>query len=195
MQPRQIHFQILVFATVTLLSIGLTACASNPKRFIFPDVSRPADSPFRIKGKISYEGNRDYLPRTILAEAVTNSSLSFQYNHATSYGMRDVPALMALFNPLTFFGSPLGENTVTSVGRLSVIKGNETVKFYSALCSIELTRNLFSEGFTFSEMRRESLIAVRDNIESQLYQDREFLTGLTHPIPYENRQKIESFDD
>lgn len=148
--------------------------------FISPDVHHLADSSFRIKGRISYDGNKDYLPRTIIDTASSYSSVTFQYIHATSYGMRDVPDLTVLLNPLTRLGYPLGENAVTSVGKLSIIKGEETVKSYSAGCSIEITRNLFSEGSTFSEMRKESLIAVRDNIESQMYHDREFLTNLIH---------------
>ena len=179
---RLLNFQKVFCTAIILVSMGLPACASKQKMSISPDIPRLTDGGFRIKGRISYEGNKDYLPRTMINEVSSESPLTFQYIHATSYGMRDVPALMALYNPLTLFGSPLGENTVTSAGKLSVIKGNETVRFYSAICSIEMIRNIFSPGVTFSEMRRESLIAVRDNIESQLYHDKEFLTNLTHVI-------------
>ena len=177
----------LAFATIFLICAGLPACASKQKMVISPDILGVSDGAFRINGRISYEGNKDYLPRTIIDKATSASPLTFEYIHATSYGMRDVPALMALFNPLTLFGFRLGDNAVTSAGRLSVIKGDEMVRSYLAICSIEMTRNLFSEGLTFSEMRRDSLIAVRDNIEAQLYQDREFLINLNHAIVHENR--------
>ncbi len=187
MRRGQLSFKNLSLAATLIICIGLAACTSKQKMIISPDVPGVSDGAFRIKGRISYEGNKDYLPRTLIGEATSNSSLTFEYIHATSYGMRDVPALMALFNPLTFFGFPLGENAVTSAGRLSVIKGEEMVKSYLAICSIGMTRNVFSEGLTFSEMRSESLIAVRDNIESQLYHDREFLTKISHAIVHENR--------
>jgi len=38
--------------------------------------------------------------------------------------------------------------------------------------------SLFSEGETFSELRKKGLTAVRDNIEMQMYEDREFLSQL-----------------
>ena len=180
MLQRRIHFHKLVFAILPLICIGFTACASKQEIFVSPDVPQLADSVFQIKGRVSYDGNKDYLPRTIIDQASSYSPLTFQYIHATSYGMRDMPALTVLINPLTRLGYPLGENAVISVGKLSVIMGEETIKSYSAICSIEITRNLFSQGSTFSEMRKESLIAVRDNIEFQLYHDREFLTNLTH---------------
>jgi len=192
---RLLNFQKVFCTAIILVSMGLPACASKQKTLISPDVPRLTDGGFRIKGRISYEGNKDYLPRTIIDEVSSGSPLTFQYIHATSYGLRDVPALVALLNPFTLAGSPLGENTVTSAGTLSVMKENEAVKSYSAICSIEITRNLYSGELTFSEMRRESLIAVRNNIESQLYQDREFLINLNRVTVRENRLKMKSSND
>jgi hypothetical protein len=195
MPRRQLSFQRCFWIAIILICIGLPACGGKQKMLISPDVPKLTDGGFRIKGRISYEGNKDYLPRTMVDEASSESPLTFQYIHATSYGLRDVPALVALLNPLTLVGSPLGDNTVTSAGKLSVIKENEAVKSYSAICSMEITRNLYSGDLTFSEMRRTSLIAVRDNIESQLYQDREFLINLNRVTVHTNRLKIQSSND
>ena len=154
MPQTEMRFHKLMLVATLLICVGLPACAIKHRMSISPDIPKLTGDAFRIKGIISYDGNKDYLPCTIVDEATSNSQLTFQYVHATSYGKRDVPDLIALYNPLTVLGFPLGENTVTTVGKLSIMKGNEFIKSYSAICSIEITRHIFSEGNTFSQMRR-----------------------------------------
>ncbi len=44
---------------------------------------------------------------------------------------------------------------------------------------MDKTRNLFYEGETYSEMRKKGLIEVRNNIESQMHDDRAFFVNPT----------------
>jgi hypothetical protein len=162
-----------------LLSLGfsiffifLYGCATTMT--VNPQVTQIDNINFRIKGKIICEGNKEYLPRVLVEELVPNSKLSFRYTYNAIYGKHDVPDLVALYNPLTIVGFPTGENAVTIIGKLDVMEGEEVIKSYSATCILEKTRSLFSEG-TFTEMRKKGLIAVRNNIEVQIYLDKSYL--------------------
>lgn len=168
-----------------LLSLGfyiffilLCGCATTMK--INPQVTQMENINFQIKGKIICEGNKEYLPQVLVEESAPNSKLIFKYVYNAIYGKHDVPDLVALYNPFTIVGFPTGENTVTIIGKLDVLKGEEVVKSYIATCVLEKTRSLFSEG-TFTEMRRKGLIAVRNNIEVQIYLDRSYLEKLLVP--------------
>ncbi len=168
---RLLYVAIGLFCTFLLFG-----CATSME--VTPKVEQINNIDFQIKGKIIYDGNREYLPRVIVDESISDSGLTFQYTYNAIYGKHDVPEVVALFNPLNIVGFPTGENSLTIIGKLDILKGKELIKSYTATCVLEKTRNLFSEGETFSEIRKKGLIAVRDNIEAQIYQDRDFLSKL-----------------
>jgi hypothetical protein len=153
----------------------LCGCAVDMK--IDPQVRQIDNIDFRIKGKIVYEGNKEYLPRVLVDELASNLKLTLQYTYDVIYGKHDVPSAVALFNPLTIAGFPTGENTTTVIGKLDVMKGGEVIKSYKAICILKKTQNLFSEE-TFTELRRQGLLGVRNNIEIQIYLDRDYLERL-----------------
>ncbi|MGH7407872.1 MAG: hypothetical protein ACREKF_07695 [Candidatus Methylomirabilales bacterium] len=131
---------------------------------------------FQLIGAIRYDGNREYLPRLLTGDPASRFTL--RYVHEATYGGQDVPGAVALFNPLTGLGFPTGERQLTIIGRLDIVaESGEVVKSYTATSVLERTRSLWSDE-TLSELRRKGLLGVRDNIEAQLYQDREFLKKL-----------------
>lgn len=155
----------------------LTGCAA--KMVVTPTIITNDNlSNFKIEGKIEYDGNKEYLPRTINYDSAPDTIFCLKYSYDVTYGRDNTPQAIPLFNPLTIIGFPIGENTLVVKGKLLLLKGKEVLKEYSATCGLEKTRSLFSEGETFSELRKKGLIAVRDNIEMQMYQDREFLSKL-----------------
>lgn len=160
---------------ISIWFIFFCGCATNMK--IDPQVRQIDNIDFRIKGRIVYEGNKAYLPRVLSDEPASNSKLTLKYTYDVIYGKHDVPSAVALFNPLTIAGFPTGENTTTVLGKLDVIQGGEVIKSYNASCILKQTQNLFSEG-TFTELRRQGLLAVRDNIEVQIYLDKTYLEAL-----------------
>lgn len=166
----------LRYAILSLSLILLYSCATTME--VTPKVEQINNMDFRIGGRVICEGNREYLPRIINDEPVPDSKLTFQYTYNALYGKHDIPEVIALFNPLSIVGFPTGENTLTIIGKLDILKEKEVVKSYIATCILEKTRSLLSEGETFSEMRKKGLIAVRDNIEVQVYQDRDLLKKL-----------------
>jgi len=147
---------------------------------INPPVKQTDNIDFRLKGKLIYEGNKEYLPRVLIDEPATNPKIEFKYTYGVFYGKQDVPGVLALYNPLTIVGFPTGENTVTVIGRLDILRGEEVMKSYGSSCVLEKMRNLFSEA-NFTEMRKKALIAVRDNIDSQICSDKNNLEKLLTP--------------
>lgn len=172
----------LRFAGMCLSVIMLSASGCATKMAVTPQLRSAEVQPdFRVPGRIIYEGNRDYLPRTITGDAGTNVNLVFEYSYQVVYGRDKTPQAIPLFNPLTIVGFPIGENTLVIHGRLKISDGAQMLKDYTSTCGIERARSVFSEGDTFSAMRRKGLMAVRDNIELQMYQDREWFANL--PVP------------
>jgi hypothetical protein len=155
----------------------LGGCAT--KIAVTPQVEKiDIKSNLQLRGVMEYNGsNKEYLPQTIKEDSC-HTSLSFKYEYQIAYGRDKTPQALPLFNPLTIVGFPIGENTIVVTGTLTIQKGKEVIKEYKATCGMEKVRNLFSEGETFSELRKKGLIMVRDNIDLQMHKDREFLSSL-----------------
>jgi hypothetical protein len=145
---------------------------------ITPDVKPTFSNDFRMKGEIVYDGNREYLPKTVAEDSLGKSGFVFRYKYDIVYGKDNVPQALPLFNPLTIIGFPVGEDTVVIAGRMEILKANQVVKTYSATCAFDKTRSAYWQGDTLSELRRKGLIAVRDNIDTQMNQEQDFLSKL-----------------
>lgn len=161
-----------------LAGLLFSACAT--KMTIVPPMEPLAKVEFSVPGQIAYEGKREYLPRT-LVEGPAGNGLVLRYTFDVAYGKDRTDAAAHLFNPLVMFGFPIGEDSVAVVGTLVIERRGEAVKTYTATCGFEKTRNLFSEGETYSELRLRGLACVRDNIEAQMHTEREFLSRLATP--------------
>lgn len=173
---KQIVYKDMKLYTIgTCLFFLVILCGCATSMTVTPKIQDNGNGNFQIAGNLACEGNTQYAPRCIVNNPNTPSTLTFQYKYLAMYGKHDIPNAVALFNPLTIVGFPTGENTLTVTGKLDVMKGGEILKTYTSTCVLEKTRNIFSEGETFSEIRKKGLFAIRDNIEAQLYQDREFL--------------------
>jgi hypothetical protein len=170
---RNLLLSSLAIAVSLMVLVG---CGTS--MVVTPDLSPTGSVDFRLKGEIVYDGNREYLPRTIVDAPAGAFALAIQYTYEVIHGRDNVPQLLPLFNPLTIVGFPIGEDTVLVAGRLEISKRNQVLKRYTATCALDNTRNIFWQGETFSELRRKGLIVVRDNIEAQMNRDREILSRL-----------------
>jgi hypothetical protein len=167
------HWQVVVLFLCFVVTTFLCSC--TPTMVVTPQImENNMKSDFHVRGMLEYDGNRDYLPRTIKDDS-GQTVISFIYQYQITYGRDKIPQALPLFNPLTIVGFPIGENTIAVTGNLKVLKGKEVIKSYTATCGLEKVRSIFSEGDTFSELRKIGLLTVRDNIELQMYQDRDFL--------------------
>lgn len=165
--------RIVIFASCLLAAILFSGCAPNV--IITPDITVTPTGDFLLGGKIDYDGNKEYLPRTVTADPSLEPLLFLRYRYEVTYGRDAVPQVLPLFNPLTIIGFPIGADTVVVTGKLEILKGSSAVKTYSAVCILDKHRTIFSEGETMSEIRKRGLLAVRDNIEAQMYVDRDLL--------------------
>ncbi|MBI5577084.1 MAG: hypothetical protein HY896_12070 [Deltaproteobacteria bacterium] len=169
------------YAGLTIVFLIVVLCGCGTKMVVIPQVESTAKADFRILGKIEYEGRPDYLPATVAGDNTADARLVIKYTYNSAYGDDSINQAVALFNPLTGIGFPIGGNTFIVGGTLEVIVGQKVVKSYTSTCAFEVTRNLFYEGDTYTELRREGLMQIKKNIETQMYLDRKFLTELKIP--------------
>lgn len=165
--------RIVVFASCLSAAILFSGCAPNV--VITPDITVIPTGDFLLGGKIDYDGNKEYLPRTVRADPSLEPLPILRYRYEVTYGRDAVPQALPLFNPLTIVGFPIGADTVVVTGKLEILKGSSAIKTYTAVCILDKHRTIFSEGETMSEIRKRGLLAVRDNIEAQMYVDRDLL--------------------
>ncbi|HEX9625994.1 MAG TPA: hypothetical protein VGA00_03555 [Acidiferrobacterales bacterium] len=162
---------VLVNAVAALL---VSACA--PDLQVRPELAPAPLGTFRLAANVVFDGNRDYLPRTLRHETSTNAGITAHYQHEVAYGNTDLDAI-ALYNPLTIVGFPTGQNTLTIVAELKVSRDGALLKSYRAVGFVVQTTNLWTFR-TATELRRDGLLAVRDNIETQMIHDEAHLEQL-----------------
>jgi len=167
----KMHISCTALCLVTLLIFS--ACA--PKVVITPDLTPVPGNDFSLSGKIDYEGSAEYLPRTVSAAPLPGAALTLRYRYEVTYGKDGVDPVLPLINPLTIVGFPIGANTVVVTAKLDVLSGSEQVKTYTAVCVLDKHRTIFWEGESLSELRKRGLLAVRENIETQMCGDRDLL--------------------
>ena len=167
---------ICISGGMLLLLINALGCGTTMA--VTPQVAIRDVKGYQVMGKIQYEGNPDYLPRTVANGNPGESALAFRFSYQCSYGSDNTSQLLPLFNPLSMVGFPIGANTLVITGKLDVFKDDALIKSYTATCLMDKTRNLFYEGETYSELRRRGLIEARNNIESQMYEDKDFFVSL-----------------
>ena len=168
-------FRNPVLSIILLAFIGV-GCGTQ--KVIVPQVDTTTKANFFISGKIIYEGKQEYLPSTIINDNTNASPIIFKYTYNTIYGKDNTPQVLPLFNPLSLVGFPIGGNTLVVAGNMEVIKKEKVVKSYTATCGFDVTRNLFYEGDTYTELRKEGLLEIKRNIEIQMYLERENLVSL-----------------
>ena len=129
-----------------------------------------------VRANVMYDGNQDYLPTVLIRDAGTTPGVVLRYSHDAKYGLGELPNSFNLVNPLTLIGFPTGSDNLVISGRLDVMRDGDVVRSYGAASAMKRIGSIFSEGDTFTEMRRRGLLLVRDNISAQLCADLPALT-------------------
>ena len=164
----------LTLAAVALL-LTIAGC-STTSMVVAPsmDVLSSGDG-FRLRGQLEFDGNRDYLPRTI-ADTPSPSGLTFRYAYAVTTDSERTSIFGLMFAPAPVLGIPgvMGGDELGAVAQLEIRRRGDA-KTYAATAVVKKKPTMFDEGQTFTEMRRRALIAVRDSIEAQMIRDREIL--------------------
>lgn len=141
----------------------LAACSADIK--VFPEIRQfPEQLEVLARGKIICDGDRRYLPRTVEEGRGGDDSLIIQYEYEELQGR------------------PYKHKASEVTGRLELRSRGKVLKTYRATAMLIVAAEFSSE--TLSDMRRKGLFAVRDNIEAQMWDDREFLKRLVAEVSF-----------
>jgi hypothetical protein len=131
-----------------------------------------------VCGEVEYTGNKKYLPQTV-CQSNHNPGLIVRFSHDVNYGNSSTKNDMILsLIPTTALGTPVGEDTTAAFAELEIIKNGTCIKKYSAACTINTHRTLFSGAANYTESRDKALIEVRKSIESQMLADKALLESV-----------------
>ena len=168
-------------AVLTALGLVLSGCettvAVTPK---LPDP--PGEATRRIHAPLRYQGKPDYLPQALIADDRAGS-IAIRYEYTAQYGFTQAATAVTFVNPLTLFGFPTDSNSLVVAGRVDVLRDDAPIRSYGAAVSMKRAGSIFSEGETFTEMRRRGLLLVRDNLNRQICGDEANLVPLLTPSP------------
>src|SRR5437867_3239877 len=111
-KSRPVKLSILVL-TLGVALIIFAGCATRVHTI--PELPELQNVFVLLGGPITFDGKREYLPRTISEAPISENELSFRYSHNEIQQRNDSLELLALFNPLTLVGFPTGgtQSTVT----------------------------------------------------------------------------------
>ena len=166
-------------AQTTLASLAwlLTAgCATTVS--ITPMLSARDTGACEIRAQVRYDGKPEYLPTALAVDQTASERMVFRYTYEAQYGLKEIPPGIMLVNPLTLFGFPTGTDNVVVTGYLNLIRDQTTLRSYAAAAAMKRSGTVFSEGESFTEMRRRGLLLVRENISRQLCGDQAAIEAL-----------------
>lgn len=147
--------------------LALGGCATSSYSKQDPAHLDP-DNLFLIHGSIQFSGNRDYLPRSIKASENGNGP-AIKYEYFVHYASEGESNL-AVFNPLLILGAKKTTDAVLVAGRLTITREDGKNFVLNESLSVSKDTALFSEGDTYSEMRKQGLLRVRNLIDNKIVQ-------------------------
>ena len=154
--------------------------ANNPS---IADTHRTAAAvhPLPYKGRL-VEGDPTELPPAVAAALSKDAPLTFTYREELTHDEYHLPMLFTAIDPVTYFGSPLGDYGVTADATLTIREGDRVLADYTAKAHVSKSYNLYSEP-KHSELERAAREAVRARIEQKLYADAARVTRSTSAPP------------
>lgn len=164
-----------VYLYALLLFLGPISCATTQYSDGTSAGSAPTvatESGLAIPATVQYEGNPDYLPRS-LTRSADEQPITAVYVYQVIYNSEKEHPL-TVFNPLLIAGMSKSEDAVIILAQLEFFKGQVSLKKYEKAVTLSKNKTLFSEGDTLTEMRRNGLLHVRDSIDQQVYADHIF---------------------
>ncbi len=121
-----------------------------------------------ISGRLYFDGNLAYVPKNIVENNSSPNKIKYTYDIKYVNGNTQWDGLN-LFNPLILVGFEMGEESVIVNAKLEInsdIYGNYAI---ASSCIANKSRNLYQNGGS-SEPRKMCLLAVKENLEMQIYQ-------------------------
>jgi hypothetical protein len=131
--------------------------------------------PLPFKGRLS-SGNPNGLPPAVAMSLSPDSPITFQYREELSHDEYHIPLYVSAFDPVTYFGSPLGDYGVTAFASLTIIgTDGKVIADYNRRAYVSKSYSLYAEP-THRELEQAARDAVRAKIDESLYEDAGRLT-------------------
>ena len=157
----------LLIPLLTVPGCSLQPAGPSPPPEIATD-SAPHALPF--KGRLA-SGNPRELPPAVAMSLSPLSPITFQYREELSHDEYHIPLYVTAFDPVTYFGSPLGDYGVTAFASLTIVGADgKVIGDYTRRAYISKSYNLYSEP-THRELEETARAAVRAKIDQSLYSD------------------------
>jgi hypothetical protein len=121
------------------------------------------------KGRL-VDSDATELPPAIAAAVAKDAPLTFTYREELTHDEYHIPMIISAFDPVTYFGSPLGDYGVTASATLTISQGDRVLADYTAKAHVQKSYNLYTEP-KHSELERAAREAVRARIEEKVFTD------------------------
>jgi hypothetical protein len=161
-----------------------TGCALQTPAAPVPVTSRADQNahPLPFKGRLA-SGNPDELPPAVAMSLSPDSPITFQYREELGHDEYHIPLYVSAFDPVTYFGSPLGDYGVTAFASLAIIDADgKVIADYTRRAYVAKSYNLYAEP-THRELEQAARAAVRAKIDQSLDADSTRLTRLLAADP------------
>jgi len=170
-------------ATLVLALLSGPGCALQPAVRPPPAASAEmAAHPLPFKGRLA-PGDPGELPPAVAMSLSAASPITFQYREELSHDEYHIPLYVSAFDPVTYFGSPLGDYGVTAFASLTIIGANgKVVADYTRRAYVSKSYNLYTEP-THRELEDAARMAVRSKIDQSLYNDSDRLARVLAITP------------
>jgi hypothetical protein len=142
--------------------------------------TNPHALPF--KGRLA-SGDPRELPPAVAMSLSPTSPITFQYREELSHDEYHIPLYVTALDPVTYFGSPLGDYGVTAFASLTIIGADGRVADnITRRAYVAKSYNLYSEP-THRELEEAARSAVRAKIDESLYSDSDRIAQVLATTP------------
>ncbi|HEX4210264.1 MAG TPA: hypothetical protein VHY56_07725 [Candidatus Binataceae bacterium] len=180
----------LALAGFLFALIGMPACALQPAAPALPPLVSEDTTPHALpfKGRLA-SGDPRELPPAVAMSLSSASPITFQYREELSHDEYHIPLYVSAFDPVTYFGSPLGDFGVTAFASLTITDADgKVVADYTRRAYVSKSYSLYAEP-THRELEEAARSAVRAKIDQSLYGDS---NRLAHALSVGNPRKDSS---
>jgi hypothetical protein len=156
-------------AQAALLATTVTCGCALRQPNLAPPVAQGPAHPLPFSGRL-IDGDPAELPPAVAMSLSGKSVVTFSYREELTHDEYHIPLVVSAFDPVTYFGAPLGDYGVTAFASLSIIDGDRILGDYTAKAYVTKSYSLYSEP-THMELDRAARAAVREKIDQKLYVD------------------------
>jgi hypothetical protein len=152
---------------LALIAFGCSVEVPVQQTTVAPDSTPVHPLPFR--GRLA-SGNVNQLPPAVAMSLSSDSPITFAYREELTHDEYHIPLIVSAFDPVTYFGAPLGDYGVTAFASLSIFKGDMVLGDYRAKAFVSKSYSLYAEP-THQQLEEAARTAVRQRIDQKLYSD------------------------